>query len=114
MRLKRYNEWRRSGDGEQPEPKNLGLDIDAAIASIESLVAAKSRINVLTSFIDDLAPDGWHIEYNPKPIPRSSHDWDFWHDNYDGAPDGNNRLFGTAMNIRDALEQIEEIGYAGS
>ena len=25
-------------------------------------------------------PAGWHIEYNPKPIPDRRHDWDYWHD----------------------------------
>ena len=53
-------------------------------------------------------PPGWHIEKNTKPIPDRRHDYDFWHDNYDGA-DGGNGLAGTASSIDDALYQISEI-----
>ena len=51
---------------------------------------------------------GWHIEKNMKPIPDRRHDYDFWHDDYDGADDGNG-LCGTAGSIVDAMEQIAEI-----
>ena len=57
-------------------------------------------------------PNGWHIEYNPKPIPDRRHDYDFWHDDYDGA-DGGNGLAGTAVNKEDVLEQIREIDKEG-
>lgn len=46
--------------------------------------------------------------YAPKPIPDRRHDYDFWHDNYDGA-DGGNGLCGTASSIEDAMRQIREI-----
>lgn len=53
-------------------------------------------------------PNGWHIQKNPKPVPNRKHDYDFWHDDYDGT-DGGNGLAGTASNEDDALRQIEEI-----
>jgi len=53
-------------------------------------------------------PNGWHVEYNPKPIPNRNFDYDFWHDNYDGA-DGGNGLAGTSANENDVLQQIVEI-----
>jgi hypothetical protein len=53
-------------------------------------------------------PTGWHIEKNVKPIPDRRFDYDFWHDDYDGA-DGGNGLAGTASSIDDALRQISEI-----
>lgn len=56
--------------------------------------------------------DGWHIVYSPKPIPDRRHDYDFWHDNYDGA-DGGNGLCGTASSVGDAIEQIKEIEQEG-
>ena len=31
MRLRRFNEWRRGADCEQPEPTEIGRDIDTAI-----------------------------------------------------------------------------------
>ena len=51
---------------------------------------------------------GWTIEKNTKPIPDRSHDYDFWHTNYDGA-DGGNGLCGAAASRADAIKQIEEI-----
>lgn len=50
----------------------------------------------------------WHIERNPKPIPDRRHDYDFWHDDYDGA-DGGNGLAGTGYSYDDAAWQICEI-----
>lgn len=57
---------------------------------------------------DSLLADGWNIKYNPKPIPDRRHDYDFWHDEYDGA-DGGNGLCGTAESFDDAVKQISEI-----
>ena len=49
--------------------------------------------------------NGWHIVENIKPIPDGRHDFDFWHDDYDGG----NGLAGTAESVRDAMEQIIKI-----
>ena len=51
---------------------------------------------------------GWTIEKNVKPIPDRSHDYDFWHKDYDGA-DGGNGLAGTAASIIDAMNEITQI-----
>ena len=51
---------------------------------------------------------GWHIEKNTKPIPDRNHDYDFWHDDYDGA-DGGNGLAGTACSVLEAMDKIGEI-----
>jgi hypothetical protein len=48
---------------------------------------------------------GWHIEKNEKPIPDRRHDYDFWHDDYDGT----NGLCGTAQSVSSAMKQIAEI-----
>jgi hypothetical protein len=50
-------------------------------------------------------PNGWHVEYNPKPIPDRRFDWDFWHDDNDI----DNGLCGTAASKKDAIEQINEV-----
>lgn len=55
-----------------------------------------------------LLSNGWHIDYSPKPIPDSRYDYDFYHDDYDGA-DGGNGLSGTASSVEDAMNQITEI-----
>ena len=46
-------------------------------------------------------PEGWHIQYNPKPIPDRNHDYDFWHDDKEIA--------WSAPSVQDAIEQINEI-----
>ena len=49
-------------------------------------------------------PNGWHIKYNPKPIPIRGHDWDFWHDEV-----GNDsRLCGAAGSEEEAKLAIME------
>ena len=50
----------------------------------------------------------WNIQYNPKPIPDRRFDYDFWHDDYDGA-DGNDVRYGNAKSEADAMEKILEI-----
>ena len=53
---------------------------------------------------------GWHIRYNPKPIPSKKFDYDFWHDEYDYADDtGGNGLAGNAESVDDAINQINDI-----
>jgi len=51
---------------------------------------------------------GWNIERNPKPIPTNKFDYDFFHDDHDGA-DGGNGLCGNASSYEDACAQIREI-----
>ena len=47
------------------------------------------------------------ISYKPKPIPTHKFDYDFVHDDYDGAADSNDDRFGNAASIEDAIEQID-------
>jgi len=49
-------------------------------------------------------PAGWHIQYNPKPIPLRGHDWDYWHDEVDN----DSRLTGTAASEEAAKLAIME------
>ena len=53
-------------------------------------------------------PAGWSITCSPKPIGTNAHDYDFWHENYDGE----NNLCGTASSLEDAIQQINEMGFA--
>jgi len=54
-------------------------------------------------------PNGWHIERNPKPIPTSAHDWDFWHE----SVDIDNHLCGTAASKAEAIKAIAGIEETG-
>ena len=52
MRLRRLNEWRRGADFEQPEPTEIGRDIDVAI---DLLVGMSEAIRVTIEENRDLA-----------------------------------------------------------
>ena len=47
----------------------------------------------------------WSIEWNPKPIPIRTMDWDVESDDYDGE----NGLYFTAATAEEALEEIKQL-----
>jgi hypothetical protein len=51
----------------------------------------------------------WTITFDPKPISSRSFDYDFYHQDYDGALDGDDIRCGNACSIEDAKIQIDEI-----
>lgn len=51
----------------------------------------------------------YHIEYNPKPIPDSRFDYDFWADGYDGSEDSKDIRSGTGSSIEDCKNKIDEM-----
>lgn len=36
-RLREFNEWRRDGEGEMPDPRQVGIDLDMAVGLLEIL-----------------------------------------------------------------------------
>ena len=40
QRLRRYNEWRRGADTEQPQPREIGEDIDEAVRLLVAMSSA--------------------------------------------------------------------------
>ncbi len=53
--------------------------------------------------------NGYKIAYETKPIPTIDHDWNFSHEDYDGAPDSGDTRCGTASGLKDAIQQINEL-----
>jgi hypothetical protein len=56
----------------------------------------------------------WHISRNPKPIPDRSFDWDFYHEDYDGAPEETNgppadNRCGNGKNISACIDRIKDL-----
>lgn len=49
-------------------------------------------------------PEGWRVQFNPKPIPDRQFDYDFWHEDADDQ----NGLHGNAPSVEAAaVEAIE-------
>ncbi len=64
----------------------------------------------------------YRITYDPKPIPTRVFDYDFAHEDFDGAPDGpdtgcSDHRSGNAVSVDDAKakidEQFEDLGLDG-
>lgn len=49
----------------------------------------------------------WQIAYDPPPIPARTCDWQFWHNDYDGAPDANDNRSGHAPTLEQAKAEID-------
>lgn len=48
----------------------------------------------------------WHIYYEPVPGPGNA--WHYYHDDYDGAPDGNDHRCGTCNTFVECIIEINE------
>ena len=44
-RLRYFNEWRRGADGDQPDPAQIGRDIDAAVAILSRHASAPDPLS---------------------------------------------------------------------
>ncbi len=73
-KLRQFNEWRRDDDYilPQPDPREIGLAIDAAIEMIESAEEASALCDKLADILTRTANV---LKGEPKPLHRHS-----WHD----------------------------------
>ena len=51
---------------------------------------------------------GYQITYWAKPVPTRAWDYDFSHEDYDGAPDSGDARCGAARTMEEAKELIDE------
>ena len=51
---------------------------------------------------------GYRIDFWRKPIPTDVFDYDFCHEDYDGAPDSGDHRCGNGRSITDCKSQIDE------
>lgn len=49
----------------------------------------------------------WHIRYDPPPIPSRACDWQFAHNDFDGAPDAGDNRCGHAPSLEAAKAEID-------
>jgi hypothetical protein len=59
--------------------------------------------------VDSVEYKEYKITYDRKPYPTSAFDFDFAHEDYDGAPDSHDVRCGNAGSIEEAKEAIDEI-----
>ena len=52
---------------------------------------------------------GYTISYWAKPVPTRAWDYDFSHEDYDGAPDSGDNRCGNARSLEQAKEFIDEL-----
>lgn len=50
----------------------------------------------------------WRIYYDPPPIPTRACDWHWVHDDYDGAPDGNDNRYGSESSFVACLNACDD------
>lgn len=48
----------------------------------------------------------WRIRYDPKPIFSPRFDWNFWHEDYDGAPDAGDDRCGSCGSLSECMDEI--------
>lgn len=60
-------------------------------------------------FDEVLTYRGYTIRYDPPPIPDRRWDWQFQHDQFDGAEDSGDRRYGQAASPQDCMYAIDEI-----
>ena len=51
---------------------------------------------------------GYLISFEPKPIPNRAYDWDYMHEDYDGAPDAEDGRCGNGGTLQSCKDQIDE------
>ena len=51
---------------------------------------------------------GFHIYFDPPPIPTRANDWHFVHDDYDGAEDANDNRHGHAASVEECKAEIDD------
>lgn len=55
--LRKYNEWRRGGETEMPEPKEIGKYIDAAIKRLEELESNSAMLGRICGVVHEFAEE---------------------------------------------------------
>ena len=70
-RLRRYNDWRRGADFEQPEPDAIGRDIDDTIATIEQHIALISKYDAVHSALEALVNEQQPLGINRPTYQRA-------------------------------------------
>lgn len=55
-----------------------------------------------------IAYRGWWVSYDPPPIGVRCCDWQFHHDDFDGAEDSGDSRCGSAGSLGEALAEIDE------
>jgi hypothetical protein len=83
-----------------------GLQHEADFQMTRALALVDSALNA--SPVTQVRYGRWMICFAPPPIPTRKCDWQFVHDDYDGAPDAHDNRAGHAGSIAQAMAEIDE------
>jgi hypothetical protein len=70
--LRKYNEWRRGADTEQPDPKELGEQIDAAISA---LVILERERDEAREMVEKFTEQGLTLMDSNRILKREREEW---------------------------------------
>ena len=52
---------------------------------------------------------GFHIWFDPPPIPVREYDWHYQHESFDGAPDGGDHRYGHCADCAACQRDIDDM-----
>lgn len=76
--------------------------------SSENITAPERRYELQANPYAQWSYGPWRISYEPKPIPTTACDYDWWHVDFDGAPDAEDQRCGSLGSIEACVEAIHE------
>ncbi|MCW2763368.1 MAG: hypothetical protein JWR85_3569 [Marmoricola sp.] len=72
--------------------------------------AIPARRYPITQLADGVTGYGpWRIYFDPPPIPVRNCDWQYHHDDFDGAEDSNDNRAGSCASFADALNECDAV-----
>jgi len=88
--------------GGKPGYPHFGDHRDATVVA-EDIVAATEPTDQRITY------RGYVITYDPPPIPDRRWDWQFQHEQFDGAEDSRDNRYGQAASLTDCFCAIDEV-----
>lgn len=88
------------------QPNLGGLTVGEMLAGFGP---APRRYDIVTGDVGVVNYGPWRIYFDPPPIPTRNCDWQFYHEDFDGAPDSGDRRCGSASSFAAALNECDEM-----
>ena len=86
--------------------ETIGLGLTEALSNIARDVRGE---NLIEAEPQRQEYRGYIITYDPPPIPTRSCDWQFYHEDFDGAPDAFDYRSGFARTAQECRDEIDAL-----